>query len=97
MALCFLTGQNMLSQTARILPLPAEVASQIRSSIAISSLESVVLGLVENSLHGGARKIDVRLDFRHGSCTVEDDGCGILPQEFAEDGGLAKPYRKFSA
>lgn len=84
----------MLDSTAQILPLPAEVVAQIKSSIAITSLSSVVVGLVENSLDAGARKIEISADFRRGQCTVEDDGGGIPPLEFSNNGGLGKPYRK---
>lgn len=77
-----------------ILPLPAQVAAQIKSSTTIPSLASVVLGLVENSLDARARRIEISVDFRRGSCTVEDDGDGIGPKEFAEEGGLGKPHRE---
>ncbi|KAL9100137.1 MAG: hypothetical protein Q9163_004453 [Psora crenata] len=81
----------MPHETERILPLPSEVAAKIKSSTAIPSLESVVLGLVENALDAQACKIDIRVNFAHGTCSVEDDGHGIAPQEFMEDGGLGKP------
>jgi DNA mismatch repair protein MLH3 len=82
----------MKAEIPQILPLPVEVAAQLKSSIAISSLDSVVVGLVENALDASACKIEVTVDFRRGSCTVEDDGLGILPIEFSETGGLGKPY-----
>lgn len=78
---------------APILPLPVEVAALIKSSVAITSLGGVVIGLVENSLDAGARKIEVSVDFRRGACTVEDDGHGIPPMEFSHCGGLGKPHR----
>ena len=77
-----------------ILPLPADVAKQINSSTAIPSLNSVVVGLFKNSLDAGARRIDIEIDHPHGACTVEDDGQGIAPSEFSDEGGLAKQYRK---
>lgn len=83
----------MHNGSAPILPLPPEVAAQIKSSTAIPSLNSVVIGLVENCLDAGARKIHVNVDFRRGACIVEDDGYGIPPVEFSESGGLGKPYR----
>jgi hypothetical protein len=82
----------MGAQVPQILPLPVEVAAQLKSSTAIPSLNSVVVGLAENALDASARKIEVIVDFRRGSCSVEDDGCGILPIEFSETGGLGKPY-----
>ena len=84
----------MLEDTGRIQPLPVEVAAQITSSIAISSLSSAVVGLVKNSLEAGATKIVVHVDFGRGSFCVEDDGCGIAPFDFGKDGGLGKPYRE---
>ncbi len=84
----------MLGGTARILPLPAEVAAQIKSSTTISSLNHAILGLLVNSLDAGARKIDISVDFPRGACTVEDDGHGITPAEFSDTGGLGKPYRE---
>ena len=77
-----------------IRPLPADVVAQIKSSITISSLNDVVLNLVKNSLDSTASKIDVVVDYGRGGCTVEDDGLGIQPIEFSEDGGLAKLHRK---
>lgn len=82
----------MQAQIPQILPLPVEVAAQLKSSTAIPSQECVVVGLVENALDASARKIEVSVDFRRGSCSVEDDGYGILPVEFSEIGGLGKPY-----
>lgn len=86
----------MPEKTVQILPLPAEVAAQIESSTAIPSLSTVVLGLIENSLDAGAKKIDVSVNLARGGCTVEDNGDGIEPNEFAADRGLGKPYRKFA-
>ena len=85
----------MLNEITPILPLPAEVAAQIKSSTTITSLNSVVIGLVKNSLDAEARRIEVSVDFRRGGCIVEDDGNGIPPIEFSEKGGLGKPYRMF--
>lgn len=85
----------MLNHIAPILPLAAEVAAQIKSSIAITSLNDVVAGLVKNSLDAGAQKIEVSVDFHRGGCVVEDDGNGIPPMEFSDKGGLGKPYRMF--
>lgn len=77
-----------------ITPLPPEVAKQINSSTAIPSLNSVVLGLIENSLDAQASQLSVEVDYEHGSCTVEDNGLGIPPSEFADDGGLGKSHRR---
>jgi DNA mismatch repair protein MLH3 len=75
-----------------ILPLPAEVVAQIKSSAAITSLNGVILGLLSNSLDAGAVRVDIGVDFRRGGCTIEDDGAGISPAEFREDGGLGKMH-----
>lgn len=77
-----------------IAPLPPDVVAQIKSSTAITSLATVILGLVQNSLDSGATRIEVSVDVRRGGCTVEDDGFGILPSEFREEGGLGRPYCK---
>ena len=77
---------------SRILPLPPEAISKIHSSKHITGLQGVVLSLLENSLDAGSTKVDITVDFRRGGCTVEDDGLGIPPGEFLEDGGLTKMY-----
>ena len=77
-----------------ILPLPADVAVQIKSSTSITSLSDVVFGLVKNSLDAGATKIEVVVDSQRGSCMVEDDGHGISPVEFQDHGGLGKSHCK---
>lgn len=71
-----------------ILPLPEDVAAQIKSSTAIVSLTGVVLELLKNSLDAQASQIDATVDFARGACTIEDDGLGISPLEFKEEGGL---------
>ena len=70
--------------------LPPDVAAQIKSSIAIASLNSVILGLVRNSLDARSSKINISVDYRRGNCSVEDNGLGIAPAEFLESGGLGK-------
>jgi DNA mismatch repair protein MLH3 len=80
---------------SRIQPLPSTVISQIKSSFAITSLTSVVFGLIENALDAGATRIDVEVNFPKGDCAVEDDGLGIQPDEFATSGGLGKRYCQF--
>ncbi|KAL1797229.1 hypothetical protein ACET3X_003835 [Alternaria dauci] len=75
-----------------ILPLPERVIAQIKSSTAIVSLSGVVLELLKNSLDAKATKIDAAIDFARGGCSVEDDGLGISPLEFREQGGLGKLY-----
>lgn len=84
----------MSLQAASIYRLPADVAAQLKSSIAISSLNHVVLGLIENALDAGAGKVSISIDYGRGSCTVEDNGSGILPRDFGVEGGLCKPYCK---
>jgi len=84
----------MAQDTAKIRPLPAAVAAQIHSSVVIPSLSYGILGLVSNSLDARATKITISVDFGRGACSVEDDGCGITPKDFAADGGLGKRYRK---
>ncbi|KAI4866532.1 hypothetical protein F4820DRAFT_245403 [Hypoxylon rubiginosum] len=70
--------------------LPENVIAQIKSSTAITSLNAVVCGLIENSLDARATKITISIDFPRGNCSVEDNGLGIPPYEFKPDGGLGK-------
>ncbi|KAK0861429.1 DNA mismatch repair protein [Friedmanniomyces endolithicus] len=77
---------------SRILPLPKDIATQVHSSKQIINLQGVILALIENSLDAGASKIDLTVDFRRGGCTIEDNGSGIRPHEFGEDGGLGRMY-----
>ncbi|KAI4107084.1 MAG: hypothetical protein LQ339_002780 [Xanthoria mediterranea] len=82
----------MVRTTSAIRPLPDDVAAQIKSSATISSLEHVIIGLFKNSLDASSRRIDIDLDFGRGVCTVEDDGLGIKPGDFLDNGGLGKAY-----
>jgi DNA mismatch repair protein MLH3 len=77
-----------------IQPLPPEVVSQIKSSTTITSLNGVVCELLKNSLDASSKRVESIIDYGRGSCVVEDDGMGILPSEFGEDGGLGKLYRE---
>ncbi|KAI2775900.1 hypothetical protein F4815DRAFT_486352 [Daldinia loculata] len=70
--------------------LPEHVIAQIKSSTTITSLNSVVCGLVNNSLDAEATKIIVSIDYIRGNCSVEDNGLGIPPEEFKPTGGLGK-------
>jgi DNA mismatch repair protein MLH3 len=74
--------------------LPSDVVAQIKSSTAITSLNSVVLGLVKNSLDAQSSKINISVDYRKGNCSVEDNGLGIAPAEFLVNGGLARLHCK---
>jgi DNA mismatch repair protein MLH3 len=78
----------------RINPLPPNVVAEIKSSIAITTLNRVVLGLVENSLDAGATRIDVQVDQGRAGCVIEDNGLGIHPAEFVVAAGLAKMHRQ---
>ncbi|MCJ1436377.1 DNA mismatch repair protein [Xylographa pallens] len=82
----------MVRDSRIIRPLPADVAAQIKSSILITSLSHVVLGLIENALDAEATEIVVNVDFGRAACSVEDNGIGIVPTDFAENAGLGKPY-----
>jgi len=76
-----------------IRPLPQDVAEKIQSSIIITNINGVVCGLLKNSLDAGATRVNITLDYTKGNCEVDDDGSGILPTEFREDGGLGKLHR----
>ncbi|KAH0523254.1 hypothetical protein TsFJ059_008285 [Trichoderma semiorbis] len=75
-----------------IRPLSEDVVKKIRSSSTITSLNGVVCGLLKNSLDAGATKVNIYVEYGRGNCTVEDNGLGIVPGDFAEDGGLGKSY-----
>ncbi|KAL7926462.1 hypothetical protein ACQKWADRAFT_280355 [Trichoderma austrokoningii] len=75
-----------------IRPLPEDVVGKIRSSSTITSLNGAVCGLLKNSLDAGATKVNVYVEYDRGNCTVEDNGVGIVPGDFTEDGGLGKSY-----
>ncbi|KAH8587702.1 hypothetical protein B0O99DRAFT_694256 [Bisporella sp. PMI_857] len=72
--------------------LPPDVVAQIKSSATISSLNWVVFELLKNSLDASSTKIEVTVDYGRGACIVEDNGLGIPPAEFRDDGGLGKLY-----
>ncbi|EXU97917.1 DNA mismatch repair protein [Metarhizium robertsii] len=73
-----------------IRPLPKDVVDRIKSSSEITSLNQVVCGLLTNSLDACCTKVNISLDYVLGNCTVQDNGLGIEPSEFEQDGGLCK-------
>lgn len=75
--------------------LPEGVIAQIKSSTTITSLNGVILELMENSLDAGSTKVDITVDYSRGGCVVEDNGLGILPSEFGANGGLGKLYCEY--
>lgn len=72
--------------------LPEDVIQQIKSSVTITSLNDVIIGLVKNALDAAAARILISVDYSRGACSVEDDGDGILKSDFCETGGLGKPH-----
>ena len=75
--------------------LPDDVVDRLKSSVVITSLNGVALGLLKNALDAGATKVNITVDYSRGNCTVEDNGTGIPPEEFREDGGLGKLHRRY--
>lgn len=73
-----------------IKPLPVDVVAQIKSSVVITSLNNVICGLIKNSLDAEATKINLSVDYSRGNCSVEDNGAGVPPSEFRDDGGLGQ-------
>jgi DNA mismatch repair protein MLH3 len=71
-----------------IRPLSPESQAQIRSSVVITSLNDVIIGLLENALDAGATSVNIRLDYVKGYCSIIDNGAGISAAEFAAEGRL---------
>lgn len=84
-----ITRTNLQSKISR---LPSHVIELVKSSITITDLADVVVGLVKNSMDAESCQLSIYVNFSRGSCTVEDDGCGIAMEEFREEGGLGKPF-----
>lgn len=82
-----------MSSGAGIRQLPPDVVAKIKSSISITHLNGVIVDLAKNSLDANAHTVLVSVDFKRGSCIVEDDGEGIRPDEFESTGGLGKAHR----
>jgi DNA mismatch repair protein MLH3 len=82
----------MAMQRHQILPLPQKVQSQIKSSIAITSLSDVVVELIKNALDAQARTAYIHIDYLRGGCCVEDDGNGIPAGELSEYGHFGSMY-----
>lgn len=76
----------------QIIPLDPDIQTRVTSSIQIVSLRHVVIGLLENSIDAGATEISIKLDFKRGFCSVEDNGCGIATRELVDDSQLAKQF-----
>ncbi|GIZ44153.1 hypothetical protein CKM354_000735900 [Cercospora kikuchii] len=85
-------GEPAAPGPPRILPLSAEAVAQIHSSKHITTLQGVVCSLLENSLDAGADKVSISVDWTRGNCSVEDNGTGILSEEFLENGGLGRMH-----
>lgn len=84
----------MSSSETGIRPLPFDVAAKIKSSTSITHLNGVIVELVKNALDANAHTVCIAVDFKRGSCIVEDDGEGIQQAEFDPSGGLGKAHRK---
>ncbi|TLD14421.1 uncharacterized protein PgNI_03777 [Pyricularia grisea] len=73
-----------MADVATIKAIEAGVVHQIQSGQVIVDLCSVAKELVENSLDAGATAIDVRFKNQGlDSIEVQDNGCGIAPQNYA--------------
>ena len=87
----------MPSSPKNIYLLPPDVIAKIKSSTSIIHLNGVVVELVKNALDANASTVLISVDFKRGSCIVEDNGDGIPQAEFGEDGGIGKAHRMFYA
>ena len=84
----------MTTMSCSIKSLPVQAQLQLKSSVALNSLNDAVIGLIKNSLDAQAQKIQVEVDYHRGNCCVEDDGIGIPAEEFEEFGGLGLMHRE---
>jgi hypothetical protein len=82
----------MSTHSPSIQPLPPHVVAHIKSATAITSLSTVLLGLLHNALDAAATSIDATIDFARGDCALDDNGLGIPPAEFRPEGCLGKLY-----
>lgn len=71
----------MLQKPRPILPLPPSVTESLRATLSITTLTQAVSELVQNSLDANSRHIRIQVNFLRNSCVVEDDGCGIPPED----------------
>lgn len=65
----------------RVALLPLGVVQRIASGETIDSLVAVVRELVENSLDAGADVVRVDLDLDADDVSVDDNGCGMSPED----------------
>lgn len=87
----FLSLPTSTEEVMSIKRLPEEAATQIQASGRLRSLNSVICGLVKNSLDAGASQIQIHVWYRRRRCEVDDNGLGIPPSEFREEEGLLFP------
>jgi DNA mismatch repair protein MLH3 len=82
-------GNQLMAKTnSTIKLLPVEAQLQLKSSVALNSLNDAITGLIKNSLDAQAQRIHVEIDYSKGNCCVEDDGVGISGADFEARGGL---------
>ncbi|KAF3908123.1 hypothetical protein ABW21_db0208645 [Orbilia brochopaga] len=66
---------------ARIEVLEDQVAAKLTSTVLITSVSDVVVGLFANSIDGGATKVEISWRVRDGYVDVVDNGVGIHPED----------------
>jgi DNA mismatch repair protein MLH3 len=84
----------MATATPQILPLLPEVRAQLSSSVAIVSLEQVILELLKNAIDANAPFVIIEADLARGYCSVLDHGNGIKEVDLAETGCLGQEHCK---
>ncbi|KAF2857515.1 hypothetical protein K470DRAFT_260734 [Piedraia hortae CBS 480.64] len=76
-------GVNVSAPAApRIRPLSLDHAVQLHSSRQVVTVTDAVIALLKNSLDAGAGRVEIAVDLARGSCSIDDDGSGILPDDF---------------
>lgn len=78
------------TRTRSIELLESFCAIQIEASTTIPDFNTVIEGLLCNSLDAGATRIDLVVDHARAACSVEDNGEGIGIIQFREDSRLGK-------
>lgn len=68
----------------RIEPIPASQVALVTASYSITSLQTVIAGLIAYSLQNRSTNIRIHLDRSTGAITLQDNGDGVSPTEVCQ-------------